>query len=566
MIKIRAIREIWKREFTALFLCIFAFNQPTVAFSLPRTLVPYEDEFPKGRIEQFQLNESKIYPGTTRTVTVYIPSQIDPSVPACIYVSQDGHSPENTDAMDMLIARKEMPVTVGIFISRGQMPYPTAPQDIRNNRPYEYNSLGDGYVRFILEEILPLVSRKYNLNLSEDGNDRCIGGGSSGGICAFNAAWERPDEFRRVYSSCGSFVAYNGGNIFPVLIRKCEPKPIRVYLHGAKNDLNNAGGNFWLTHKEMEDALAFSGYDYKSVETSDGHCQSYDSLFSDAMRWLWRDYPGPVKEAVGPALLQIILSPEEKWIELKDGFSQAEELATNKNGEVFFCDASANCIYKIDTTGSVSLFSPDAKHISGLTIARDGSVYGLSEKTRKIYVFDLDGKSRVIAKGIPGSGIKAICDGSFYTLGKEGGIGKIWHVSRKGKIRIVDSGLQAPVSCDILYDKILFVADSCSQWISSYMIGADDSLLYKQHTIWVDVLPDPAGGNGARSVCADIDGNIFVSTGAGIWVGSDQPYENQGIISSPSSGEISGLCLAGNKIYAIDGNKIFMRKMKIGGN
>ncbi|MGV8133697.1 MAG: alpha/beta hydrolase-fold protein [Mangrovibacterium sp.] len=542
------------------------FNQPTVAFSLTDSLIHNEDVIPKGRIEQFQFNESKIYPGTTRTVTVYIPARIDPSVPACVYVSQDGHSPGNTDVMDLLIARKEMPVTVGVFISRGQMPYPTAPQDIRNNRPYEYNSLGDGYARFILEEILPLVSRKYNLNLSEDGNDRCIGGGSSGGICAFNAAWERPDEFRRVYSSCGSFVAYNGGNVFPVLIRKCEPKPIRVYLHGAKNDLNNAGGNFWLTYKEMEDALAFSGYDYKSVETSDGHCQSYDSLFPDAMRWLWRDYPGPVKEGVGPARIKIILSPEEKWVELKDGFNQVDELTADKNGEVFFCDGKDNRIYKIDTTGLVSLFSADARHISGLTIARDGSVYGLSEKTGKISAFDLDGKSRLIAKRIPGSGIKAICDGSFYTLGKEGGKGKIWHVSRAGKIRIVDSGLQAPVACDILYDKILFVADSCSQWISSYMIGADDSLLYKQHTIWVDVLPDPADDNGVRSVCADPDGNIFVSTRAGIWVGSDQPYENQGIISSPSSGKISSFCLAGNNIYATDGNKIFRRKLKVGGD
>lgn len=552
--------------FVSVLLFFLIFNQPTVAFSLPCSLVLNGDEIPQGRIEQFQFNESKIYPGTTRTVTVYIPAQIDPSVPACLYVSQDGHSPENTDAMDMLIARKEMPVTVGVFISRGQMPYPTAPQDIRNNRPYEYNSLGDSYARFILEEILPLVSRKYDLNLSEDGNDRCIGGGSSGGICAFNAAWERPGEFRRVYSSCGSFVAYNGGNIFPVLIRKSEPKPIRVYLHGAKNDLNNAGGNFWLTYKEMENALAFSGYDFKSVETSDGHCQSYDSLFSDAMRWLWRDYPEPIKEGAGPALIKIILSPEEKWSELKDGFDKVQELVSNKKGEIFFCDASANCIYKIDTIGSVSLFSPDAKHISGLTIARDGSIYGLSEKTGKIYLFDLDGKSRLIAKGIPGERIKAICDGSFYTIGKDKGIGKIRHISREGKIRIVDSGLRAPVACDILYDKILFVADSCSQWISSYMIGADDSLLYKQCTIWVDVLPDPADNNGARSICADSDGNIFVSTRLGIWVGSDQPYENQGIISSPASGTILGLCLAGNKIYATDGNKIFMRKMKIGGN
>lgn len=169
---------------------------------------------PKGTIEKILFKESKIYPGTERNITVYFPAQIDQSKPACVYVAQDGHKQHFTDVMDILIDRKEMPVTVGIFILPGTMPSLLASTGSRGNHGYEYNSLGDNYARFLLEDILPFIAKKYNLNLSEDGNDRCIGGLSSGGICAFNIDWERPDDFRRVYSNSGSFVAYCGGDIF----------------------------------------------------------------------------------------------------------------------------------------------------------------------------------------------------------------------------------------------------------------------------------------------------------------------------------------------------------------
>src|SRR5262249_56005806 len=108
---------------------------------------------------------------------------------------------------------------------------------------YEYDSLGDGYVRFLLEEILPEVETKKtadgrDIKLSRDGNDRCIAGASSGAICAFTAAWERPDAFRRVFSAIGTYVGLRGGNVYPTLIRKYEPKPIRIFLPDATNAPN----------------------------------------------------------------------------------------------------------------------------------------------------------------------------------------------------------------------------------------------------------------------------------------------------------------------------------------
>ena len=497
----------------------------------------------QSRIEQFQFNESKIYPGTTRTVTVYIPVGINPEIPACVYVCQDGFNPDFAAVFDTLIAQGEMPVTVGIFITPGKMAYPSQSGSYRDNRSYEYNCLGDEYARFLLEEIIPLVAVKYHLNLSEDPNCRGIGGCSSGGISAFNVAWERPDAFRRVYNSCGSFAAYEGGNIFPALIRKYEPKPIRTFLLGAKKDLNNEGGNFWLIYKEMEDALSFSGYNYKSKETSGGHCESYSTSFAEAMRWLWRDYPEPVKAGIGPAFLQTILYPEEKWVEQDVGSVQISSLAAGINSEIFFNDGLSGCINKIGQEGQVSTFSTSAANISGLTDSPEGAVYGISEKERKIFEFDSNGGKRLVAKDILGKRIIAIGNDSFYTIGKEKGEGKIWYIGKSGKAEVAASGLLSPSSCDILNDKLFFITDSCSHWVNSYMIGEGNSLLYKEHSIWLDVLPVPGNEFGAGSVIAASDGKIFISCQAGIWAGGDQPYSNQGIIVPPQTCEIKRICI-----------------------
>ena len=518
---------------------------------------------PKGRLVEFEYNKSKIYPGTTRKVTVYIPEQLNPEVPACVFVCHDGNSSRAlamSEMMDQLIASGEMPVTVGVFVPSGDMVYPLDTASVRKNRGYEYNSLGDDYARFLIEEILPFVATKYELNLSDDGNDRCIAGCSSGGICAFNVAWERPDAFKRVYSSCGSYVPYTGGNIIPVLIRKCEPKPIRVFLHGAKHDLNNAGGNFWLVYQRMKDALDYAGYDYDTEETDDKHCQSHVALFPDAMRWLWQDYPQPVKLAKGSPYLNDFLNPEEKWEAVEHHFNSIKCLTSNSIDEVFICDSTANCIYKIGTDNKISLFSSDSRQISDLSVSPDGALYGISELTGKIWLFNADGKSSIIAKKVPGSKIKAISGNRFYAIGKEKGEGKVWLIAQNGDISIVDSGLKNPGACAVVDNKLLLVADADSHWVYSYMIGTDYSLQYKEHSIWLHV-PDYADDSGANSIDIDSNGRVFIATRMGIWVGSDQPYAGQAIISKPFN-EVTDFCLCGNKMFVTDGTKIFERKLK----
>ncbi len=227
---------------------------------------PLLAEPPKGEVTKYTFNSSKIFPGTTRDYWVYVPKQYDGTKPACLHVNQDGIGFGAPAVFDRLIDAKEMPVTIGVFVRPGVVKA-TSPSALdRFNRSYEYDGLGDNYARFLIEELLPEVETKTTadgrkIKLSTDGNDRAIAGSSSGAIAAFTVAWERPDSFRRVFSAIGTYVGLRGGNVYPTLIRKYEPKPIRVFLQDGSNDNNIYGGDWWMANQEMERALAFAGYE-----------------------------------------------------------------------------------------------------------------------------------------------------------------------------------------------------------------------------------------------------------------------------------------------------------------
>jgi gluconolactonase len=278
-----------------------------------------QDGVPKGEVLKFSFANSKIFPGTTRDYWVYVPQQYDPAKPACVYVNQDGIQYQAPVVFDNLIAKGEMPVTIGVFVMHGKV-MPHSDQALpRFNRSYEYDGLGDNYARFLLEELLPEVETKKTsdgraIRLSTDGNDRAIGGGSSGAVCAFTAAWERPDAFTRVFSSIGTYVGLRGGNEYPTLVRKYEPKPIRVFLQDGSNDLNIYAGDWWMVNQEMQRALTFAGYEVQHVWGDGGHNGKHaTAIFPDAMRFLWKGWPEKVKAGAGSSQLKEILSQGEDW-------------------------------------------------------------------------------------------------------------------------------------------------------------------------------------------------------------------------------------------------------------
>ncbi|MBY0513243.1 MAG: esterase family protein [Gemmataceae bacterium] len=257
------------------------------------------DSFPQAGVPQGKVTgptkfTSKVFDGTERNVWVYVPAQYDGTKPACVMVFQDGGGYVNVNGQfrvpvvfDNLIARGEMPVTVGIFIDPGTFP-PADKGKGRSNRSFEYDTLSNQYATFLDKEVLPEVGQ--TVKLRTDAAGRAIGGISSGGICAFTAAWERPDLFSKVLSHVGSFTNIRGGDVYPGLIRKTERKPLRVFLQDGSNDLDNLHGSWPLANLSMAAALRFMDYDYKLVYGDGGHNGRHGgAILPDSLRWLWRD-------------------------------------------------------------------------------------------------------------------------------------------------------------------------------------------------------------------------------------------------------------------------------------
>ena len=257
-----------------------------------------------GETITFTMENSKIYAGTSREITVYVPKEYTGKEPACLLVCLDGVLFNAITVMQNLISSGEMPVKIGLFVQPGVIYARSGAQKRvqRYNRSNEFDRVDGTFARFLEEEVLPLVatlkcSGGQPLLISSNPNNRAITGASSGAICAFSAAWFRPDLFRRVYSSVGTFVSMRGGNQYPWIIRKTEPKPLRIYLQDGVNDAwNPLFGEWWEANQLMESALDFAGYELFFKWDRGGHSIKHGTaLFPDAMRWLWRGWPAAVE-------------------------------------------------------------------------------------------------------------------------------------------------------------------------------------------------------------------------------------------------------------------------------
>lgn len=234
-------------------------------------------------------------PDVMREYWIYVPAQYDPQTPIGLMVFQDGHSYLDENGwfrvpivFDNLIHKQTIPPLIGLFINPGYTGSPPDNPWSAEFRSYEYDSLSDEYTRFLIEEIIPEVGKHYNL--ADDPKMRAICGISSGGICAFTAAWERPDYFHKVLSHVGSFADIRGGDRYPTMIRKSAKRDIRVFLQAGRNDLDIVYGNWWLSNLQMESALKFRDYDYKFVGGDGEHNGEHGgTILPESLEWLWRD-------------------------------------------------------------------------------------------------------------------------------------------------------------------------------------------------------------------------------------------------------------------------------------
>lgn len=286
-------------------VAIFCMNSLLMAGDERYKLTPEsirQEGVPRGEVTE-HVWKSEVFPGTVRRYWVYVPQQYDATAPTAVMVFQDGHAYVGEEGQfrvpvvfDNLIHKGDLPPIIGIFIDPGHLkdtlPEKAGWQPTPENRSFEYDTLSDQYARFLIDEILPEVGKKYHL--TSDPEQRAICGISSGGICAWTVAWERPDMFRKVLSHVGSFTNIRGGHVYHALIRKTEPKPIRVFLQDGAGDLDNQHGNWPLANQQMAAALKFANYDYQFVYGEGAHNGIHGGvILPDSLRWLWRTEGAP---------------------------------------------------------------------------------------------------------------------------------------------------------------------------------------------------------------------------------------------------------------------------------
>jgi gluconolactonase len=534
---------------------------------------------PQGELIKFEFATSKIFPGTSREVTVYVPKQYDPTKPACVHVNQDGLQNNANVVFDNLIARGELPVIIGVFVTPGvvKAPDPATQQD-HYNRSFEYDGLGDAYARFVLDELLPAVETKATsdgrpIRLSHSGNDRSIGGQSSGGIAAFTAAWERPEAFSRVFSAIGSYPDLRGGMRYPGLIRRFEPKPIRVFLQDGENDQNIYGGDWWMANQMMERALVYAGYEVNHVWGHGTHSGNHaTAIFPDAIRWLWKDWPTTVKagqlplERIGP-----ILIPGEGWQLVGEGYRSTEGPAVNAKGEVFFNDVTASKTYKVGIDGKVTLTNEDAKKSNGQAFDAGGRLYSVSMRDPRVLRYEPDGGVTVLAEGIAGNDIVVGHNGNVYFTNPppdpSNDASKLWLIKADGTRQVVDTGgVRYMNGVTFSPDQsLLYVADYRSHWVYCYSVQPDGALANKQRFDWLNVA-DTDDQSNADGIRCDRNGLLYVATRLGIQI-CDQTGKVQCIVPTPNR-RVSNLVFGGDKfdtLFATCGDKVFKRKLQTTG-
>lgn len=531
---------------------------------------------PKGEVLKFTLENSKIFPGQMHDYWVYIPKQYDPAKPACVYINQDGIQAKAPTVFDNLIYRKEMPVTIGVFVSPGRMVANDAKTALdRYNRSFEYDGLGDAYARFLLEELLPAVEKQKAMDgraihLSKNGNDRAIGGQSSGAIAAFTAAWERPAEFSKVVSGIGTYVGLRGGDRYSSLIRKYETKPIKVFLQDGSNDQNAYGGDWWFANQMMERSLLFAGNPVLHAWGEGGHNgKQAQAVFPMAMRWLWKDYPKPVTlQKTKNPFLNDLLIPGEGWEVVGEGYGFTEGPAVNAQGEVFYNDIPDSKTYKVGLDGKVQQLKIDSKRANGAIFGPGGMRYSIATGTGQVLQYDSNNKVKVVADNIPGNDIVVAKNGNMYVTAPDGTDkpGKIYLIRPNGEKVVVDEGLKFPNGIALTPDQTqLYVTESGSHWVWLFKINNDGTLTNKQRYIWLYTsdTEDNAFPDGIR---CDTAGRVYVATHLGIQI-ADQAGRVNAIITTPA-GITSNLCFGGpnfDVIYVTGPGKVYRRKLKTRG-
>ncbi len=548
------------------------------------------DKVPRGKVETMPPWESEIFAGTIRDWSIYVPDQYDASTPAALLVVQDGQRLSDVEGkwripivLDNLIARGEMPPTVAVFINPGHEKTKPRQGNKSSNRSFEYDSLGDRYSQFLLEEILPTVESRYNI--STDPAMRAIAGSSSGAICAFTVAWERPDKFGKVYSSVGSFTNIRGGNVYPALVRKTEPKPIRIYMADTSGDVDNQFGSWPWANQRMASALSYMGYDTR-FDWAEGYSHGPDfgsPLFPEAMKWLWRNETHVPEidtsdDLKGDLTLLNLLVPGRTWEVVAKDLGFADAPCTDREGNFYFCDMKAPAVYRIDVTDGKKTTITD-QAVSGLEFGPDGKLYGCQGSANRVISIHPDsGKVETVADNVKPNDLAVTGDGMILITET-----KIKQVTRidptSGESTAVDVGITRPNGIALSDDGgTLAVSDSGGMTTWTFRVGKKGELDAKMPTMPMRLTVDPEGefrfnepppyhtASRGDGMSVDKVGRYYVTSAVGVQI-FDPTGRPCGVLPKPDPDEpLTSCVLAGpghSYLYVTNGTTVYRRRLAV---
>jgi sugar lactone lactonase YvrE len=437
-----------------------------------------------------------------------------------------------------------------------------------------------------------------NYNLSKNPDDRGLSGVSTGAVGAFMAAWNRPDQFHRVLSFIGTYVSMKGADALPGLVRKTEPKPIRNLMQdGAQDHIalpepfgSSPFGSWPINNQVMFEALEFAGYDVKfEMGTGAHNTQQAGAVLPDALRWLWREYPGPIvvhepaaAREPGYDTANRVFSTvylDKPWEKVGNLNELTESLTSDRSGNVYFARRFAGTVERVDTTGNVTQLVGNSDHFYKVRIGPDDRLYARS--TRSIVSWKMENGAATDEKTvatIPGAPDFVITrTGVIYFL-----------QTTSDSIGMIDAAGQIHVSAQLTQfgeefgsanglalspDQSLLVAtNDLSRYSWSFQIAADGSLVNGEpfYRLETAETTKPVERAGAQAATEDTDGMVYFATSLGIQVA----MQNGRIVEIlnppvPGGGPLTAITFSRtgdqNWLWVAQGDKLFRRPVKVTG-
>ena len=532
-----------------------------------------KDGVPNGEVEgPFVFEGSNVLEGTRRHVWVYLPAERDPDQELALMVFQDGHAYVDLEGQvrvptvfDNLIAAGDIPRIVGVFVNpghKGEEEHGADGWKPRSNRSVEYDSLGDAYARFVIDELLPHIEERFGLKISKDPRKRAICGMSSGGICAWTVAWERPDSFGRVLSHIGSFTNIRGGHVYPALIRKTERKPIRVFLQDGSNDLNNAHGSWPIANQQMAAALAFAGYDFKFVFGTGAHSGEHGgAILPESLRWLWREQVEVAPDAK-------VSTPE--WELVGEGYRFTDGACATRNGDIYFSDLPNGSVYHVPAGKTKpEKWLSGGPRISGMHPGEDGKIYAAVQgdgesKEKKIVVIDAATKEMetVATRVNPNDLVVSKAGWVYFTDTGAGTVAKA-PSSARGMPRppVVAGGIAKPngIALSSKEDRLI-VSEYGGNVAWSFEIAEDGTLSSGERLmkLYTPEEGKPSGGDGMT--CRG-DGRVFITSHAGVQVFA-ATGARLATLAKPVADKATVSCaIAGGYLYVCAADRVYRTRL-----